>query len=91
MSRRLPPTYRNWPWDDEQPITATVVITPTETRQFRFLVVDGADKGKHFALPERGLVCVGKSHKHADIVLNDLYVSRVHCELRIEPSEFLET
>src|SRR5262249_1209348 len=58
-------------------------------RRFRFLVVDGADKGRHFALPETGVVTVGKSHKDADIVLNDLYVSRVHCELEIEPDHLV--
>ena len=71
--------------DDSAPLTATpAAAAQSSGLQFRFLVVDGADKGRHFALPETGLVCVGKSHKHADIVLNDLYVSRVHCELRIE-------
>jgi hypothetical protein len=71
--------------DDNLPATpAPASGARSSALQFRFLVVDGADKGRHFALPETGLVCVGKSHKHADIVLNDLYVSRVHCELRIE-------
>jgi len=58
-------------------------------RRFRFLVVDGADKGRHFALPEAGIVTVGRSHKHADIILNDLYVSRVHCDLQIEPDHLV--
>lgn len=52
--------------------------------RFRFRVVDGADQGRLFTVPEGGLATIGKSHKHADIVLNDLYVARVHCELSIE-------
>lgn len=47
-------------------------------------VVDGADEGKTFALPGKGVVTVGKSGKHADIALRDLYVSRVHCELTLD-------
>jgi hypothetical protein len=47
-------------------------------------VVDGADEGKTFSLPGRGVVTVGKSAKHADISLRDLYVSRVHCELTLD-------
>ena len=75
---------------DDEPIAAPSEPQAQETvksaarRQFRFRVVDGADKGRLYALPENGIVTVGKSHKHADIVLNDLYVSRVHCELRVE-------
>jgi serine/threonine-protein kinase len=72
---------------DGEPEQAAVRREPEPSdgrRRFRFLVVDGADKGRHFALPESGIVTVGKSHKHADIILNDLYVSRVHCELEIE-------
>ena len=71
--------------DLNTPVTAEPVqAVESSAVQFRFLVIDGADKGRHFALPLTGLVCVGKSHKHADIVLNDLYVSRVHCELHID-------
>jgi pSer/pThr/pTyr-binding forkhead associated (FHA) protein len=49
----------------------------------RLLVIDGADKGRSFALNTAGRVAVGKSAKHADIVLHDLFVARVHCELDV--------
>jgi pSer/pThr/pTyr-binding forkhead associated (FHA) protein len=45
----------------------------------RLFVVDGADRGLSRRLPEAGTVTVGNSSKHADVVLHDLYVSRVHC------------
>jgi serine/threonine protein kinase len=48
------------------------------------LVIDGADEGRAFALPVSGMLTLGSSHRHANIALNDLYVSRVHCELRLE-------
>jgi serine/threonine-protein kinase len=49
---------------------------------WQLLVIDGADKDRFFPLPEEGLVSVGSSRKNADIVLHDLYVARVHCEIR---------
>jgi serine/threonine-protein kinase len=62
--------------------------TKTETSESqvrkRLLVVDGADKGRVFMLPESGTVSVGKSSKHCDIVVHDLYVSRIHCQLEID-------
>jgi serine/threonine protein kinase len=51
---------------------------------WQLLVVDGADKDRFFPLPEEGLVSIGSSRKNADVVLHDLYVARVHCEVRIE-------
>jgi serine/threonine protein kinase len=51
---------------------------------WQLLVIDGADKDRFFPLPEEGLVSIGSSRKNADIVLHDLYVARVHCEIRIE-------
>lgn len=76
---------------EETPVAAkpTTSDGSEAKRRFRFLVVDGADKGRHFSLPESGIITVGKSHKHADIILNDLYVSRVHCELQIEPDHLV--
>lgn len=50
----------------------------------RLHVVDGADKGRVFPLPEAGVITIGSSHKHADIDLNDLYVARIHCELELQ-------
>jgi pSer/pThr/pTyr-binding forkhead associated (FHA) protein len=49
----------------------------------RLLVIDGADQGQVFILPETGTVTLGKDRKHADIILHDLYVARAHCRLKI--------
>ncbi len=49
----------------------------------RLLVVEGADKGRHFGLCEKGKMVIGSSRKNADIMLNDLYVARNHCELDV--------
>ena len=46
-------------------------------------VIDGADMGRAFRLPEAGSVSIGKSGKHADVVLHDLYVSGVHCSMEV--------
>ncbi len=54
-------------------------------------VIDGADQGRSFFLPEAGSACVGKSSKHADIILHDLYVARVHCELKVQGDRVLVT
>jgi len=50
----------------------------------QLLVIDGGDRGRVFLLPQSGICTIGKSSRHADIVLHDLYVARIHCELRIE-------
>lgn len=50
---------------------------------WRFHVIDGADTGRFFPLPEKGTVLIGNSRKHADIHLNDLYVARVHCQVDV--------
>jgi hypothetical protein len=68
------------PVEDEIPATALVK---------RLLVIDGADHGQFFFLPDDGTVTVGKSNKHADIVLHDLYVARVHCEVRMDGDRIL--
>jgi hypothetical protein len=47
----------------------------------RLVVIDGADKGRSYPLVEVGCIPIGKSQKHAEIVLHDMYVERVHCEL----------
>ena len=48
---------------------------------WRLFVVDGANQGQSFVLPLEGTVTVGRSQRHADIILHDLYVARVHCEV----------
>lgn len=56
---------------------------------WRFHVVDGADQNKFFLLPEQGKVTLGRSQRHADIILHDLYVARVHCEVEVEENDVL--
>src|SRR5262245_16327339 len=51
------------------------------TMGLHLCVVDGADKGATFVLPESGTVVVGNNRRHAEVYLNDLYVSRHHCEI----------
>src|SRR4051812_31895638 len=67
---------------------APAVLGPL-AKQLR--VVDGADQGRCFRLPEAGSTPLGKSSKHADIVLHDLYVSRVHCLLDMQGDKVLIT
>jgi hypothetical protein len=55
---------------------------PVKHKQLR--VTEGADQGQKFVLPDAGTVRVGKSGKHAEIVLRDLLASRVHCEITID-------
>src|SRR5438105_1154781 len=50
---------------------------------WRLVVIDGADQGRLFPLPETGTILVGSSRKHADVCLNDLYVARVHCHVEV--------
>ncbi|MBX9584579.1 MAG: protein kinase, partial [Gemmataceae bacterium] len=56
----------------------------------RFKVVDGGDQGRSFRLPDVGTVTLGK-RGHATIGLNDLYVTRVHCSLEVDPHSILVT
>jgi serine/threonine protein kinase len=58
---------------------------------WQLLVIDGADKDRFFPLPNEGLVSIGSSRKNADVVLHDLYVARVHCELRFEDQRAVVT
>jgi serine/threonine protein kinase len=51
---------------------------------WRLLVIDGADQGKSFLLPEAGTARVGNNARHCDVHLHDLYVARAHCEVEVE-------
>src|SRR6266852_6372955 len=53
----------------------------------RLLVIDGADRGRFYLLPEGGITLVGNGQKHADICLHDLYVARIHCEVAVEAGQ----
>jgi pSer/pThr/pTyr-binding forkhead associated (FHA) protein len=71
------------------PLATTGPVAPQAAVRYVLRVIDGADQGRFFPLPESGTVTIGKSHKHADIVLHDLYVARIHCELHVEGQRFL--
>jgi len=60
------------------PAVTTPAAPAQATTLKKFVVIDGGDKGRFFSLPETGITTIGKSSKHADIALHDLYVSRVH-------------
>jgi len=45
-------------------------------------ITAGIDLGKTFIVPGVGTVSLGKSQQRAEIVLHDLSVSRVHCDLQ---------
>ena len=49
----------------------------------RLLVIDGADQGRYYLLPDPGKVLVGNRQKQAGICLNDFYVAPVHCEVAV--------
>ncbi len=46
-------------------------------------VVDGANQGRLFRLPDLGTMTVGKTGKQVDIGLDDLYVMKTQCSLEI--------
>lgn len=62
---------------------APAAATPLGKLIKRLTVIDGADKGRFFFLPESGSMTIGNSNRNAEIVLHDLYVARVHCSLEV--------
>src|SRR5947209_9548304 len=56
---------------------------------WQLLVVDGADKGRHFPLADEGTTTIGSSRKNCDVVLHDLYVSRTHCHVGVMDGRIL--
>ncbi len=57
----------------------------------RLKVIDGADQGHSYLLPDTGVVTVGSNQKHAEVCLHDLYVGRVHCQIQVDGDELLVT
>jgi hypothetical protein len=51
------------------------------------VVIDGCDQGTSFRLPLSGTLTLGKSRKHSDVVLHDLYVGRLHCQFEVNGDE----
>jgi hypothetical protein len=62
--------------------SSTAMETPAVVAR-RFKVVDGGDQGRSFKLPEEGTISLGRLG-HADIGLNDFFVSKVHCLVHID-------
>ncbi|QVL33497.1 protein kinase [Telmatocola sphagniphila] len=57
----------------------------------RLLVIEGADSGKAFPLNDPGRTTIGNNQKTADIVLHDLYVARMHCEILVKDDRITVT
>ena len=57
----------------------------------QLFVIEGADRGRAFILPESGMIVIGKSKKNAEIVLHDLFVSRAHCQIEVEEDSVIVT
>src|SRR5205823_7640800 len=57
----------------------------------RLRVIDGADQGELFDLPDHGTITIGRGEGHADFVLHDLYVSRVHCSVEVGEGRLIVT
>jgi hypothetical protein len=70
--------------DDAPASTAAPEQQATLDMPRRLLVVDGADRGASYPVPDNGRVTIGNNFKHAEVVLHDLYVARVHCELHVK-------
>jgi serine/threonine protein kinase len=52
--------------------------------KLRFWVIAGPNQGSSFELREGVPQMIGRSHQHNDICLNDLSLSRVHCEVQTD-------
>src|SRR5437899_2897427 len=65
------------------PVAAEAPPPPSANLPRRLKVVDGADQGRTFRLPESGNVVVGKPGGQTNVGLHDLYVSKSHCALEI--------
>jgi pSer/pThr/pTyr-binding forkhead associated (FHA) protein len=70
--------------DQAQIETATAEPIAAMAGQARWLrVVDGADHGRLFRLPENGTLTIGKNGKQVDIGLDDMYVAKTQCSLQM--------
>ncbi len=55
---------------------------PSDSMTWRLLVIEGPDKGRSFSLCQENTILLGRS-RHADGKLDDLHVSRFHCEVEL--------
>jgi hypothetical protein len=76
----------------ENPTPASFPTTTAGSHvPLRLLVIDGADQGRFYLLPESGITLIGNGQKHADVCLHDLYVARVHCEVAVADGQVTVT
>src|SRR5438034_2454457 len=57
----------------------------------QLLVIDGADEGRVYVLPDEGRVTLGNSRKNCDLCIHDLLAARVHCEISVSPDHIVVT
>ncbi len=73
------------------PAAVSPAIAPQPVLARRLLVIDGADQGRSYPVPTSGRILIGRTPRVADIVLHDLYVSRVHSQLQIDGERVVVT
>jgi hypothetical protein len=71
--------------------TAEPAATPAPAGPRRLKVIDGADQGRAYRLPDAGTVLIGKPGGEAHVRLHDLYVAPVHCSLEVTPAGVVVT
>jgi serine/threonine protein kinase len=57
----------------------------------QLLVIAGPDQGRIFPLSGGRVLAIGRSHAHSEIILQDLKVARVHCQIEVDESAFVLT
>src|SRR2546421_547053 len=50
----------------------------------RALVIDRDDRGQFFLHVEGETLTIGTGPAHAEAILRDLHISRIHCEIEVE-------
>lgn len=81
-------TTQNSPIETEQVKTTAmetepVKMTQTQTEEMGYVCVSkGIAKGQGLMLPQSRKVVVGKNRKNANLVINNVHVSNVHCSIR---------
>lgn len=55
---------------------------PEQTAMGRVWVTKGIAKGQGFMLPQNRKVVVGKSTQNANLVINNMHISNIHCSIR---------
>lgn len=55
---------------------------PVKQPMGRVCVIKGSAKGQGFMLPQNRKVVVGKSMQNANLIINNIHVSNIHCSIR---------